>query len=345
MGQSFCTDVRQRGCWSAVLYPKVAPEWYRAMVAGVSGGNVHTKPAPKGSKLLLGYISLEVPNVEDMRLYASVGMGAGTSLKQGDNECRANFGPSQLIFPYGREAQTWPGEITAWVEDIRDTTDKFNMLGRTIGIDLVLSLDKALTGGEYQMKLLDPKHVNSFNVTEAPQGWAPTIRAIPHDPSTTDVEYPPTKLNALAIIDALVLVPSRRHLNGAYKFYSHFLMDSTIEPAGPTQYEIQVHFGPGEGLHQTLTFREDAAAQPFRNLGTLCIYFRERHKFVLAYSKCKAGGILKEPAPSRERVDETCEFRVRCIHDPEERCDLVPLEHVIRWSKHPDCPIHETEAK
>jgi len=323
------------------MYPKVAPEWYRKMVSGMNMGNVHVQPAPEGSMLLLGHISLAVPEAECVDQYwISGGLQAGQSCQQQGQEVLCNFGPSQCRFPVrpGQPPQLWPGEISVWVEDIRATTDNFNMLGQTLGTDLVNEYKQAETGGEYMLKLKDPFRQHFILVSECPKGWAAKLRAIGHDPSTCDTEYPPKTLNPLAIIDATVLVPSRAVMEGACRFYRHYLL-APLRPPGPSQYSVEVHFGPGEGLHQTLTYRQDPGATFGSGLGSVCLYLRDRSTFIRVYARCKAAGILREP-PSREEADRACEFRIRCVHDPESQADLVPLEHVVRHAAHPDCPIH-----
>lgn len=341
-GRSFAKDARERGCWSAVMYPKDAPEWFNKMIGGAGSGDVHVLPAPPDSALLIGYLSLAVPDLQMTENYwVDGGFAAGRSIHElKGEEVRTNFGPSQIRFPIkpGEPAQKWPGEVTFWVEDIRQTTDLFYMLGRTLGTDVVNEYKKATTGGEFMLKIYDPWHRNFFLATEAPRGWAQKVRAIGHDISEGDVACPTKTSNSLAIIDATVFVKSRDDMLGAARFYNHFLMVPSTG-GGPTEYFTQMHFGPGEGLHQTLTFRQDASAS-YSDLGSICLYIKDRHKFVLALARCAAVGILMDPTKSKEDKQREGEFRVRGIINPDTREDIVPLVHLIRHASHPECPLH-----
>lgn len=340
-GKRLRADCGERGCWSAVLYPKVAPEWYRKLISGAGSGDVHLQPPPAGSLLLLGGVNLVVPEEERGVIYWTGGIGAGRSIhEETGRELRLNIGPSQVRLDVqpGAQAQSWPGEVHIWVEDIRTTTDMFNMAANALhSPGIVGEYKKAETGGEFMLKLKGPHGTDDapytkgyWCVSEAPGGWPERLRAIGHDPSTSD-----TTLNPLAIVDATVLVPRRAVLEGVCRFYQHYLL-ADMRPPGPTSYHAQVHFAPGAGLHQTLTYREDPGAPPYSNIGSLTLYMGDHSKFIRAFARCKQGGILCDP-----EVDArgTHEFRVRGCQDPQSCSMMVPMVHVVRFSAHPDCPL------
>lgn len=339
MGQigSLCQQCGD-GCFG-LLFPKKAPDWYMKSVEGLGTGDIHLTPAPEGSLMLLGHISLGVPDLEAVRLYYTEGLKMGISLKcrPETGELRVNAGPSQLRFALseGQEPQRWPGEIKVWVEDIRSTADMFNMMGRLLGADLVHELGKSSSGGEYALRLKCPFRKNWVSVSEAPHAWVSRLRQIGSDPSSCETEYPPKQTNALAIVDAVVYVHRLAVVEAAGRFYEHFLMGKvTMFKDG-----CYVHFAPGDCLHQTLTFREEPSAPALVNLGTVCIYLRTKQKFHLVFVRCQKAGILQPPDSDWEEVQLACEFRVRCCFDPETKQDVIPMAHVIRFDGHWDCPV------
>eukprot|EP00933_Yihiella_yeosuensis_P021375 TRINITY_DN16916_c0_g1_i2.p1 TRINITY_DN16916_c0_g1~~TRINITY_DN16916_c0_g1_i2.p1 ORF type:complete len:358 (+),score=43.32 TRINITY_DN16916_c0_g1_i2:70-1143(+) len=352
MGQtkSSCLDFcgKDRSLIQAILLPKRAPEWYRKMVMGATG-EIHTMPAPEGSLMLLGHIALDVPDLEPARIYYFDGLECGESQTQINGEVRANLGPSQLRFAKGSDTpQAWPGEIHLWVEDIRQTTDMFNMLGRTLGTDLVGEFQHSEAGGEFQLKLHCPFRTNWIVVSEAPEGWAPKLRKLGHDPSLHETEYPPKTKNAVAVSDATIYLTKREQVASTKRFYEHFLSAAVtakfqVYNAQAVMDMCQVHFGiPCETLHQTLTFQADKDYRMPSAVGSVCIYLRSRPKFRLAFSKFKHSGLLSSCCASKEwkDIEAACEFRVTGIVDPENNSSVLRIEHVIRYSSHPECPVH-----
>mmetsp|Transcript_60531 Transcript_60531/g.131161 ORF Transcript_60531/g.131161 Transcript_60531/m.131161 type:complete len:344 (-) Transcript_60531:74-1105(-) len=342
MGQltSCCRDARERGCWSAILYPKKAPKWYAALLGGLSSGASHLEPAPEGSLHLLGHISLSVPELDKPIFYwVENGFEAGRSVDEvAGQELRVNVGASQLRFPLrpGADAQSWPGTITLWVDDIRRTTDMFNVVQCQLGRVLVSEYTQSESGGEYALKLEDPFGRPFLKVSEAPSGYADKIRKLGRGACRGDTESAPKEFNLVAINDVSVPVPSRQVMDGVVRFYNHFLL-AGVKGAGPSQYSVALHFGPGDGLHQTLTFRQDPTGS-LKNMGEICMYVAEHHQFVRAYARCKSANLLLDPK-DREEVDRACEFKIKGIYDPDRSEVIIALPHVIRHSGHPECPI------
>jgi len=339
-------DSRKRGCWSALLYPKKAPEWYRKIVSGVNPESVHQTAAPEGSLLLLGHLTLSVPALEDWEIYwQKSGLCAGQSQRQETGkEVRANVGSSQFRFVLDptKKAQRWPGPITIWVDDMRQPTDMFHMLGKTLGTDLVREYMQVEDGGEFMLKIWDPSRQSHLKLCEAPEGFAERIRAIGRDPSTSD----PKVLNPLCISDVQVNVPSQASMEGVVRFYHEFLLApfGAIRDPGPREYQVVLHFGPGDGLHQTLTFKQDSECS-YANIGSICIYIEDQSKFVRAYAHCKTNGVLSDPNLSVDEVRRTSEFGIRAIVDPQTKQEIIPLKHVIRHMDHEECPIKISPPK
>mmetsp|Transcript_46327 Transcript_46327/g.83584 ORF Transcript_46327/g.83584 Transcript_46327/m.83584 type:complete len:359 (+) Transcript_46327:58-1134(+) len=329
------------------LLPKNAPEWYRKIVMGVASGDIHLQDPPEGSLMLLGHISLAVPDLEREQIYYVDGLSLGESQAEKPGELWVNLGPSQIRLSQSTgDAQKWPGEIRIWVEDIRATTDMFNMLGRTLGTDIIGEMKEAIFGGEFSLKMHDPSYTNWIIVSEAPWGWAPKIRAIESDPSKHELEYPAKTKNALCLSDAVVFLPKREQIEGAARFYDHFLGAQLTKKYSVYDYQARmdtfmVHFGPGDRLHQTLTFKSDKDIQIPGNLASVCIYLISKSRFHLAFAKCKKNGLLTvESAKPFEEVEAECEFSITGIIDPQNGSSILPLKHIFRLARHPECPIH-----
>lgn len=342
-----------QSCIQYWLLPKRAPEWYRKLVMGISGDDVHLQDPPADSLKLLGHISLTVPKMEDTKIYYVDGIGLGESQREDPGQLRANLGPSQLrLANSGNSApERWPGEICFWVEDIRSTADTFNMLGRTLGVDMVAEMKEATTGGEYAMKLHDPGHMNFVVVSEAPFGWAEKLRAIHAEPSKHELEFPVKTKNALALVDAVVVLPDREKIEGAARFYEHFF--GTVPTKKYQVYEAQarmdvciVHFAPAACLHQTLTYKCEKGSQIPSSIGLICIYLANKSRFHLTYAKAKRFDILSDACKAKtwEQIETACEFEIAHVFDPQHASTVLPLRHLVRFSQHPECPLHEPVA-
>merc|ERR1740121_299271 len=107
---------------------------------------------------------------------------------------------------------------------------------------------------------------------------------------------------------------------------------------GPTQFFAELHFGPGEGLHQTMTFKMGEENISYSNLGSVCMYIKDMTKFVLSHAHCKHAGIVLQEK-TKDELDRDLEYSVRGIVDPQTHADVVPLVHIIRHASHPECPL------
>ncbi|OLP83108.1 hypothetical protein AK812_SmicGene36173 [Symbiodinium microadriaticum] len=62
------------------------------------------------------------------------------------------------------------------------------------------------------------------------------------------------------------------------------------------------------------------------------------HGFRLAFAKAKAAGFLAGPEAWTE-VAKAFEFRLSGVADPSSKVQVLPMEHVIRHTDHPECPL------
>lgn len=276
----------------------------------------------------------------DAKDYWINGLGALENYKESSGELWAHLGPSQIRMSEG-SIRKWPGEIRVWVEDIRTVADMLNMLGRTLDTKLVAEMREATTGGEYAALLHDPGHVNKVQASEAPSGWAEAIRAIP-----SGLSGEVRKKNALALSEAVVLLPKREQIQGVARFYDHFIGSAITKKY--QVYEAQalmdicmVHFAPGAKLHQTLTYKADKTAVIPGSLASVCIYLKDHVQFHLVYAKCKAAGILRpdDAKKSWEEVEIAHEYTIEGVLDPQSHSMVIALNHVIRTLEHPECPL------
>mmetsp|Transcript_38859 Transcript_38859/g.72249 ORF Transcript_38859/g.72249 Transcript_38859/m.72249 type:complete len:351 (+) Transcript_38859:86-1138(+) len=329
-----------QSCIQYWLLPERAPEWYRKLVLGTGSGDLHAQPPPKDSLPLLGHIQLTVPKLVDAKDYWINGLGCAESYKESQGELWARLGPSQIRMREGA-VHKWPGEIRVWVEDIRSVADMLNMLGRTLDAKLVAEMRTATTGGEYAALLHDPGHVNKIQASEAPAGWAGAIRAIPTG-QTGDAP----KRNGLALSEAMVLLPRREQVQGAARFYEHFIGSAITKKYAV--YEAQalmdvcyIHFAPGPKLHQTLTYKADKTATVPSSLASVCLYVKDHTQFHLIHAKSKSAGLLipADAKKSWEEVESAQEFTLEGVMDPQDHSMVIALQHVIRLSGHPEYPL------
>merc|ERR1719382_1978656 len=86
-----------------------------------------------------------------------------------------------------------------------------------------------------------------------------------------------------------------------------------------------------------MTFKMGGETQAYSNLGAICIYMKDMHKFVLSHARCKVGGIVVQQK-TKDQLDRDLEYSVRGIVAPLTHADVVPLVHIIRHASHPECP-------
>ncbi|CAE7501557.1 Igfals [Symbiodinium natans] len=235
----------ERGCWSAFMLPRKAPEWYRRLVAGHNDQDVHQQPAPAGSFFLLGHVTLSVPDADEAHLFYNRGLGMDEDQKE--EELRFSAGPSQiraLIRP-SEEPQLWPGELRLWVEDMRETADMLNIMNHQLNQLLLDEMLESESGGEYAIRLKDPSRSNFLLVSEAPAGFSDQIRAIPASEGLAPS-------NVVGLSAAVVRLKNRDQVAGAADFYEKILGAAVTRKYAVYERRAQVdsfvvHFSPGEG--------------------------------------------------------------------------------------------------
>ena len=328
-----------QSCVQYWLLPERAPEWYRKLVLGTGSADVHVRSAPRDSLPLLGHIDVAVPKLEDAKLFWMEGLGCGETYNSSTGQLWAHLGPSQIRFHEGNPT-AWPGEIRVWVEDIRAVADMLNMLGRTLDTKIVEEMREARTGGEYAALLHDPGRKNRVEASEAPSGWAGPLRKVTSQKSAV------ASKNALALSDAMIYLPKRTLIQGAARFYEHYI--GTAITKKYAVYEAQalmdicmIHFAPGAKLHQTLTYKADVKYTVPSNLASVCIYAVDHVQFHLVFAKCKASGLLSTDCSQKtwEEIESKNEFTIRGVMDPQDHSMVIALPHIIRTREHSECPL------
>lgn len=276
----------------------------------------HLHPAPEGSLCLLGGISIEVPDEKKAKLFYSDLLGCP---KTDSDVLSVTVGASRIVCPAASQAYAWPGEVRIWVEDLRETNDMLHMLGPTLGTDLLQDFTQGVDFGMYEMLVLCPFNANSFRVAETPANRAAALRTL----------FPPTaagqrRTNVLALVDAVHYVPKGMGLVETVAHFYEQALSGTVTKRSNTF--CIVHFSPSKDLHQTLKFIEDPK-KGSSGAGSVCIYLATHEAFKSAFEKAEVVGDLPWVV-----ADGTCEFHVK-THAGKP----LPLEHVIRWTKHKEC--------
>lgn len=186
------------GCWAGVAQmcslmpaadsPAIAK--YRARMEGSDSGSVHLKPAPAGSLLMLGYVALQVPDEAAARTFYMQGLGFRRSPREETGrEVRANGGCSQMRLsclsetgqPHSR-AQRWPGSISIWVKDCRESMEALRRFGGAGPAGLILEVAVPTTAGMYKLVVRDTFRANVFHVEEAPRALVERFSGLAADP-------------------------------------------------------------------------------------------------------------------------------------------------------------------
>eukprot|EP00438_Fugacium_kawagutii_P031122 Skav214928 [mRNA] locus=scaffold2073:264322:270769:- [translate_table: standard] len=232
-------------CVQYWLLPERAPEWYRKLVLGTGSADVHVRSAPRDSLPLLGHIELAVPKLEE-------GEAIGSCHRMPNSfgwKALAVERPTTL--PPGSSGLTWALRRSAFTKEVllpglespsESKADMLNMLGRTLDTKIVEEMREARTDS-----------------------------AIASSPR-------PVSKNALALSDAVIHLPKRTQIQGAARFYEHYLGSAITKKYAvyeasrarapdffqgrPSQAQAlmdicMVHFGPASKLHQTLTYKAD----------------------------------------------------------------------------------------
>jgi len=194
------------GCWAGVaqmcsLYPSAgspAVARYRARMEGTGSGSAHLKPAPPGSLLMLGYLALQVPDEAEARTFYMRGLGFRRSPREeAGREVRANGGCSQLRLscrseagrPHGR-AQRWPGPISIWVKDCRESMEALRRFGGAGPAGLITEVALPTTAGLYKLVVRDTFRANVFHVEEAPHALVERFAGLAADPFASHDRQP-----------------------------------------------------------------------------------------------------------------------------------------------------------
>jgi len=310
-----------------LLMPKVAPAWY----AGTRRLTEFPEAAAE-SLLLMGFVTLEVPDIEVAMSFFVSGLGAKEGAEV-DGAKVVQIGASQLrLVPSGKRADlaAWPGQFYVWVEDSKATLSSCQSLEKSTAEVIQEVYHIKEEGAADAILLQDPAGQNSFVVNQAPLGgMATTMRSVL--PGTDKVS------NTLALI-GLTHPIAAGQAGGVVRFYSQFLGASVSR----TKQGYALDFSLGKALHQTLTFVEDEDVEmpgeiPSDKLAEVCLYVLSMEKLKEAYHKCAEAGIVD--GVSWQEAETCREFCFsRCV-DPIDKKIVLELRHRIRAPEHVEWPI------
>eukprot|EP00931_Biecheleriopsis_adriatica_P068902 TRINITY_DN42795_c0_g1_i1.p1 TRINITY_DN42795_c0_g1~~TRINITY_DN42795_c0_g1_i1.p1 ORF type:complete len:402 (-),score=47.95 TRINITY_DN42795_c0_g1_i1:5-1210(-) len=159
---------------------------YRARVEGQHADDIHLLPAPENSLLMLGFISLRVPDEEQARLFYTDGLDFRRSPKEESwHEVRVNGGLSQFRLDFsdpGASAQRWPGIFRLWVKDVREHNELMRKFGGIRGSGGGIKEVMEAAAGEYKLKVEDVFNANVFYIEEAPVRMRGSLQSMTADP-------------------------------------------------------------------------------------------------------------------------------------------------------------------
>lgn len=365
---------------------------FKDRVEGNVGDDVHLQPAPPGSLLMLGYISLHVPDADLARRFYTGGLDFRRSPKEEDGrEVRVNGGLSQFSLPVRSDlaAQRWPGYIRLWVKDCRETMQAVRRFGSTRREMLLKEISQPAAGGQFRITVRDVFDANEFQIEDAPATRMAAWMALSADPfcnqgmqsecsvclgelsNSGDVRSLPcnhtfhtvcikewlrtslvcpickvpvddedaSESNVLAVINATYKLPVRGTAEALMRFYES-IFQAAAELLPTETFGLRqciVHFSPGPGLHQTLIFEEDPFALQCSAPGIVCLYARTVNHFLIAFQRCKEHGVLSSVSDADAK--RLGQFETLGCVDPVSKQMILPLRHVIRSPKHPECPV------
>mmetsp|Transcript_67388 Transcript_67388/g.82584 ORF Transcript_67388/g.82584 Transcript_67388/m.82584 type:complete len:347 (+) Transcript_67388:58-1098(+) len=312
-----------------LLMPKVAPDWY----AGTRRLTEFPEAAAD-SLLLMGFVTLEVPDMEVAMNFFINGLGAKEQ-SEVDGARVVQIGASQLrLVPSGsrNDLAEWPGQFYIWVEDSKQTLSCCQAFEKSSGSRVIAEVHHIKEEGAADAILLqDPSGQNCFVVNQAPVGgMARTMRSVL--PGTDKAS------NVLALLGVTHPIPTGQ-AGGVVRFYSEFLGAAVSK----TKQGYALDFSLGKALHQTLTFVEDDDTElpgetPGEKLAEVCLYLVSMQKLKEAYEKCSKAGLV-EGEPSWEDVEKRREFCFSRCPDPADKKVVLDLRHRIRAPDHEQWPL------
>lgn len=181
--------------------------------------------------------------------------------------------------------------------------------------------------------LRDPGTQNAVVVNQAPKGYTKSLRQA----LGKKVEAS----NVVCLMDLLCLVPvgCSAQLVG---FYQRFLSCQVTK----SNEGYRIHFGAGDFLRQTFTFKDDEAAiwsgssSASSASREVCFYVASAAKFRIAFSKCFQAGLVSTEWQAVERLGE---FSFdRCVDAS--GGTILELRHVIRSPCHADCAVTPVDS-
>ncbi|CAK8994684.1 unnamed protein product [Durusdinium trenchii] len=241
-----------------------------------------------------------------------------------------------------------------WVEQVQETWKRCRHAKPSMDDEVVESAvcchDERAADA---LVLRDPGTQNAVVVNQAPKGYTKSLRQAPGQLSKNGaqasfgLEYGMAlgkkveASNVVCLMDLLCLVPvgCSAQLVG---FYQRFLSCQVTK----SNEGYRIHFGAGDFLRQTFTFKDDEAAiwsgsssassaSREARVRYVCFYVASAAKFRIAFSKCFQAGLVSTEWQAVERLGE---FSFdRCVDAS--GGTILELRHVIRSPCHADCAV------
>lgn len=160
-----------------------AVQRYKNQLSGLDDvDNINLRPAPDGSLLMLGHITLAVPDACEARFFYTECLDFRRSRRErSDSEVRVNGGLSQFRLPFMqsgepvKKAQQWPGKIRIWVKDHRETLTLCRKF--TDSVNDVYWPSVGLMG----IRTMDIFKINEFEIEEAPHHLVDSFMSLSAD--------------------------------------------------------------------------------------------------------------------------------------------------------------------
>jgi len=277
----------------------------------------------EGSLLMISHVGMSAFSTEATRKVFLEGLGAADRdpLQIGSTQLRLEKVAGEA------DSSTWPGQMYVWVEDLQQTWKNCRSLRDSLDRDVVESAvcchDERYADA---LVLRDPGTANAMVVNQAPKGYAAALREALGGKSD--------HCNLVCLMDLLFLVPKgvSAQLGG---FYQRFLSAKISK----SNDGYRLHFGAGDFLRQTFTFKDDESQDEYRNdyyfSHEVCFYVDSEAKFRIAFSKLSKAGLV---TAEWKAVEAAREFSFdKCVDA--NGSTILQLKHVIRSPAHPDCPI------
>ena len=276
-----------------------------------------------GSMLMISHVGMSAYSTDASRKLFLEGLGSADRdpLQIGRTQLRLEKVAGEA------DTSTWPGQLYVWVENLKQTWENCRSLHESMEREVVESAicchDERFPDA---LVLRDPGTANAIVVNQAPKGYAAAMRKALGGKNDDS--------NLVCLMDLLFLVPTgiSAQLGG---FYQRFLSARVSK----SNDGYRLHFGAGDFLRQTFTFKDDEAQTDAWNDSyfshEVCFYMDSAAKFRIAFSKFSKAGLVSLDWKAVESTGEFCFDRCVDVNGS----TILQLKHVIRSPAHSECPI------